>query len=124
MIVWILPSEVVGTYLEAFEVCPTRLESLHGAVRFCNGKRHHQGHVLAKGAIGLRLACPPQGLFLQRWIYEYGLLDEFAVAAYWAGYYRDCVDACEALLAAGKIPPDQRERIEANARAARNQLAV
>jgi len=32
-------TEVVGTYLKAFETCPTRLESLHGAVRFCNGKR-------------------------------------------------------------------------------------
>jgi glycosyltransferase involved in cell wall biosynthesis len=118
------PTEVVGTYLQAFEACPTRIESLHGAVRFCNSKRlHHQGLVLAKGAIGLRLACPPQGLFLQRWIYDYGLLDEFAVAAYWAGYYRDCLDACEALLAAGKIPSDQSGRIEANARAARQQLS-
>jgi hypothetical protein len=118
-------AEVMGTYLEAFETCPTRLESLHGAVRFCNGKRlFHQAHVLAKGAIGLRLACPPQGLFLQPWIYDYGMCDEFAVAAYWAGFYRDCLDACEALLAAGNIPADQRARVEANALAARQKLAV
>jgi glycosyltransferase involved in cell wall biosynthesis len=117
--------EVLGTHLTAFESCPTRLESLHGAVRFCNGKRlSHQGHVIAKGAIGLRLSCPKQGLFLQRWIYEYGMLDEFAVAAYWAGYYRDCLDACETLLAAGAIPPEQKTRIEANAQAARHQLAM
>jgi glycosyltransferase involved in cell wall biosynthesis len=118
-------TEVVGTYLEAFETCPTRLESLHGAVRFYNGKRlFHQGHLLAKGAIGLRLECPLQGLFLQAWIYDYGMLDEFAVAAYWAGYYRDCLDACEALLAVGKIPADQRGRVEAIALAARQKLAV
>jgi glycosyltransferase involved in cell wall biosynthesis len=117
------PREVVGTYLAAFEACPTRLESLHGAVRFCNGKQlFHQAHVLAKGAIELRLVCPARGLFLQRWIYEYGLLDEFAVAAYWAGDYRACLDACEALLAAGRIPSDQRGRIEANAQAARHRL--
>jgi hypothetical protein len=116
-------AEVVGTYLEAFETCPTRLESLHGVVRFCNGKRlFHQGHVIAKGAIGLRLECPLQGLFLQAWIYDYGMLDEFAVAAYWAGYYRACLDACEALLTAGKIPADQRGRVEANALAARQKL--
>ncbi len=117
-------TEVVGTYLEAFETCPTRLESLHGAVRFCNGKRlFHQGHVIAKGAIGLGLSCPLQGLFLQAWIYDYGMLDEFAVAAYWAGSYRDCLGACEALLAAGKIPADQRGRVEANALAARQKLS-
>jgi glycosyltransferase involved in cell wall biosynthesis len=118
-------TEVVGTYLEAFETCPTRLESLHGAVRYCNGKGlFHQGHVLAKGAIGLGLPCPAQGLFLQPWIYDYGLLDEFAVAAYWAGYYRDCLTACEALLAAGKVPEDQRGRVEANALAARQKLGT
>ena len=118
------PSDVVGTYLSAFDACSTRIESLHGAVRFCNSKQlFHQGHVLAKGAINLGLACPPQGLFLQPWIYDYGMLDEFAVAAYWAGHYRDCLDACNALLAAGRIPSDQSGRIEANAQAARDRLA-
>jgi len=47
---------------------------------------------------------PGKACSLQAWIYDYGMLDEFAVAAYWAGYYRDCLEACEALLAAGKIP--------------------
>jgi hypothetical protein len=110
--------------MQAYEFCPTRLEPLHGAVRYCRGKQHfQQGYLIAKGAIEIGLEYPGEGLFLQRWIYEYGMLDEFAVAAYWAGRYRECLDACEELLAAGKIPESERPRVEANAAAAREKLA-
>jgi tetratricopeptide (TPR) repeat protein len=118
-------TEVIATYLEALEICPNRLETLHGAVRFCRGKRlFHQGYVIAKGAIGLRRECPQDGLFVQRWIYDYGMLDELAVAAYWAGFYQESLDACEEILIAGKIPAEERGRVEANALAARQKLAA
>jgi len=118
-------TEVIATYLEALEICPNRLETLHGAVRFCRDKRlFHQGYVIAKGAIGLRRECPQDGLFVQRWIYDYGMLDELAVAAYWAGFYQESLDACEEILIAGKIPAEERGRVEANALAARQKLAA
>jgi glycosyltransferase involved in cell wall biosynthesis len=118
-------TEVVATYLESFETSPNRLESLHGAVRFCNGNGlFHQGHVIAKGAIGLRLECPQNGLFLEPWIYDYGMLDEFAVAAYQAGRYVECVDACERLLGEGKIPKEMHDRVKKNAEFAAEKITL
>ena len=100
--------EIIGTFLQAFESCPRRAESLHGAARYCRlTGRHHQGYMLAKQ--GLAIRQPESGLFIVPWIYEYGLLDEFAVNAYWAGHYGECLDACERLLSSGKKSrPDAR----------------
>src|SRR5262249_1246863 len=37
-------SEIIGTYLEAYEADPSRAEALHGAVRYCRRSgKHHQG---------------------------------------------------------------------------------
>ena len=66
----------------------------------------------------------PDGLFVESWIYQYGLLDEFAVNAYWAGAYQDCLDTCERILRERKCPDTERPRIEANAVFARQQLGI
>jgi hypothetical protein len=77
---------------------------------------------IAKQAIGL--TTPPDGLFVENWIYEYGgLLDEFAIDAYWAGRYRDCLDAVLRALACGKVPPDEQQRSVANARFALGKMS-
>jgi hypothetical protein len=60
---------------------------------------------------------------MQQSVYDYGMLDDFAVAAYWAGEFRDCLTVCEQLLAGGKVPLEQRARIETNARFAEAKLA-
>jgi len=114
--------EVIGMYLRAYEACPRRSESLHGAARYCRATgKHHQGYMLAKQ--GLEIAQPGNGLFVEPWIYEYGLLDELAVNAYWIERYDECLDACERLLGDGKMPEEMRERVEMNARFAREKLA-
>ena len=107
-------TEIIGTYLKAYEACPRRVEALHGAIKFCriHGK-HHQGYLLGKQAIAL--PCPESGLFIQKWIYDYGVLDEFSVVAYWCGQYLECLNVSMRLLNEGKIPQDQRDRIQKNA---------
>ncbi|HWB49297.1 MAG TPA: glycosyltransferase [Stellaceae bacterium] len=113
---------IVGTFLKAWEACPRRAESLHGAARYCRvSAKYRQGYMFAKHA--LTIPPPPSGLFLTPWIYDYGLLDELAVNAYWAVQYRDSLAACERLLDENKFPAAMRERIEMNARFARDKLA-
>jgi glycosyltransferase involved in cell wall biosynthesis len=114
--------EIIGAYLRAYEHSPGRVESLHELVRYCytNGKPA-LGYLIGKQAI--KIPMPLRGLFVQAWIYEYGMLDEFASAAYWSGHYRDCLEACLRLLADAKIPADQRARIRTNANCAREKLA-
>ena len=57
---------------------------------------HEQGYEFA--AQGLAIAYPNNAPAVEDWIYEYGLLDELAVNAYWTGKYAECVDACDRLL--------------------------
>lgn len=114
--------DVLAAYDEATAACPTRAEALHDAARFCRAKqRYEEAYALAQK--GLTLACPDDGLFLHDWIYDYGLRDEFAVAAYWTGRYAECVDACERLLNEGKLPAGTRERVLKNNQFARDRLA-
>jgi hypothetical protein len=113
--------EVIGTYLRAYEACPRRAEALHGAARYCRASgKYHQGYMFAKQ--GLEIAQPNTGLFVEPWIYDYGLLDELAVNAYWTSRYDVCLGACVRLLQEGKIPEEMRERVEMNAGFARGKV--
>ena len=51
---------------------------------------------------------------MEDWIYDYGLLDELAVCAYWTERYAECVAACDRLLSEGKLPADKRDRVRKN----------
>jgi glycosyltransferase involved in cell wall biosynthesis len=115
--------DVIATYLSAHHIRKDRAEALHGAARFCRIKqRYQQGFDLAKRASEIK--HPEGGLFIEEWIYQYAVIDELAVNAYWVGRYDDCLAACERLLREGKIPDDMRGRIEQNARLAREKLAL
>jgi len=108
------PNEIIEVYLRAHQACPRRAEALHGAARLCrNAGQYERGYLLAKQAI--QIPCPERGLFVENWIYEYGILDELAVLAYWRGYYRESLDACVQMLEQSRIPDDQRERVRQNA---------
>jgi hypothetical protein len=112
---------VIDAYLRAADALPTRAEALHGASRFCRHKgRSEEGYQIAKR--GLDLAMPSDALFVESWIYETGLLDEFAVNAYWSGHNRDCLDASLKILATGKLSGGDMQRVVANARAASERL--
>jgi hypothetical protein len=71
----------------------------------------------------LHLKPPADGLFLDDWVYDYGVLDEYAVNAYWTERYADCLAACERLLRNPKIPAETRLRVERNAGFAREKLS-
>ena len=105
--------EVLGTYLKAYEVCPGRVEALYGAACYCRGQqKFHTGYMLAQR--GLTIAPPNDALFLYRWMYDYGILDEYAVAAYWTGKYSECANACRKLLRRPDLPDGYGGRIQQN----------
>ena len=115
------PEEIVALCLRASDAAPNRAEALHCASRLCrNTSRNQQGYEIAKR--GLALTAPSDGLFVETWIYDYGLLDEFVVNAYWSGHYDECLDACVRLLARDTLPDGYRDRIAANARFALDKM--
>jgi glycosyltransferase involved in cell wall biosynthesis len=106
--------DVIGTYVQAHSVCMNRAEALHGASRYCRIKQRFQrGYDLAKRALQIRL--PDDGLFLEEWVYEYGVLDEYAVNAYWIGRYEESLKVCQKILGLRSISEDLRKRVQANA---------
>jgi glycosyltransferase involved in cell wall biosynthesis len=116
-----LDQEVIDAYSRASSATPKRAEALHGASRFFRLKnRFEEGYEIARQGMDIRQ--PDDGLFLETWIYDYGLLDELAVNAYWSGHFQNTVEACEKLLSSGKCPAGERNRIAANAEFAREKL--
>lgn len=105
--------EVIGTYLAAYEIIPARGEALHAAMRYCRARSlFHQGYLLGKAAVKIRR--PEIGLFLEDWIYNYGIFDEFSVLAYWTQHYEDCRDYAQRILDELHAPHADRERIRQN----------
>jgi tetratricopeptide (TPR) repeat protein len=114
--------DVLAMYLRAADAVPSRAEALHGASRLCREhKKFADGFAYARR--GLDIPLPTNGLFVQTWIYDYALLDELAVNAYWSGRYQDSLDACERLLREGKMPADMHDRVKKNAEFAAEQIA-
>ena len=74
-------TDIIGTFLKAYEVDPRRAEPLHGAMRYCRlANKPHEGYLIGKHAINI--PKPLGSLAFASWIYDYGVLEEFAAAAY------------------------------------------
>jgi glycosyltransferase involved in cell wall biosynthesis len=113
--------EVIALYQRAAGAVSNRAEALHGAARFCrNHNEYERGYQFAQR--GLAIPGPGDGLFVEHWIYDFGLLDELAVSAFWAGRYAESEQACNRLLAEGKLPAEHRDRVQSNKDFAVNKL--
>ena len=103
--------DIVQSYMRAYEKCPSRIEALHNAIRFCrtHGK-NHQAYIIGKYAKSLPVN--KSGLFVETWMWDYGLDDEFSISCYWSNHYQEGYKICEELI--HKIPEDQKPRIQQN----------
>jgi hypothetical protein len=106
--------EVFILFERAAKAVPGRAEAHHAAAFYLrqHGK-NKQGMIAAES--GLAIKQPPDGLFVQPWVYDYGLMDEFAVNAYWAGAYLQSLKANLLLLGGEKTPHDMVHRLAINA---------
>jgi glycosyltransferase involved in cell wall biosynthesis len=114
--------EIRALFDRAILVCPERAEAHHGA-SFYFGRRGQHVKAFSYAQEALHLKVPDEALFLQNWIYLYGLRDEYAVAAFNTGQYRACFSTCLNILDQVDIPPDVRTRIAGLAREALAKMA-
>ena len=102
--------KIKAVYDRAITICPERAEARHGASRYYRHLRKFvEGFYYAEAGLPPRM--PNEGLFIQPWIYQYGLKDEYAVNAYCTGQYRACLANCLEILEKPELPIDVRERI-------------
>ena len=71
---------------------------------------------------GVQLTQPASGLFIDSAVYDWMMLDEFQILAYWSGHYEESLEAALRILDDMKYPPDQRERLLKNADFAREKV--
>ena len=115
--------DILAIYARATATCPARIEAAHAAGRLCRlGDDFAMGYAAASEALGR--PKPSSGLFLEAWIYAYGLADEVSVNGYWSGHYREAADASLRALESPELPDAERPRLMQNLRFALDRLAA
>jgi len=113
-----MPEEVVlREYLAAFDLRPTRIEPLHDLARYFRGKKQYgKAYVFAR--TGVEIEGPNDSLFISQEVWDWRMLDELGVAAYWVGDYAAAKEACETVLARVRrglpVPESDLHRIQEN----------
>ncbi|WP_237482023.1 glycosyltransferase [Lichenibacterium dinghuense] len=104
---------VLGVLDRASAAVPGRAEADQSAARICRERGEH-GRGLAAATRGVALPQPESGLFLQPWVYDVGLLDEYAVNASWVGRDMDALVAWSIILGRPELDPGTRTRVLGN----------
>ncbi|MGW0735794.1 glycosyltransferase [Streptomyces sp. NPDC002851] len=103
----------MDTFTRAWESRPQRLEACYElASRLRVRGRHRTAYALLAGVVGRRE--PDDLLFTRSWVYRWGLLFEFSIAAHWVGDHAASVQACDRLLAMPDLPTAIRSQTEIN----------
>lgn len=114
--------EIILSYLKAYSMCITRAEALYYLSSYCRRNNlFPQGYLFAK--MGLTIPYPiKEILFIQKNVYDWELLDEFSICAYYVGQFQESADACERLLQERLFFLYEEERIVQNHKFARAKL--
>jgi tetratricopeptide (TPR) repeat protein len=105
--------EAVAALFNAWSGRPERAEPLYELARmFRESEEYHAAHLVSER--GIRLRIPGDSLFVHRWMYEWGLLFEYSIAAYWVGQPSAALQACDRLLQMPQLPEHYRTQTEIN----------
>ncbi|MEU2990264.1 glycosyltransferase [Streptomyces griseoincarnatus] len=106
----------------AWETRPDRLEACYElASRLRSMGRYRAAHAVVSAGLGRRQ--PDDLLFVQPWVYRWGLLFEFSISAYWVGDVAGSVRACDELLSMPELPDRYRRQTLTNREFATRRLA-
>lgn len=72
-------ADFIKTALEAYNMRPTRAEPLYDLARFYREKRDQQQTGWLFGAAAAAISIPNDYLFVEKWIYEYGIDEELSI---------------------------------------------
>jgi hypothetical protein len=103
----------VPALVEGWNYRPSRIEPLYQlALGYRERGAHQAAHLFALRA--LNRPQPGDALFVEPWIYRWGVLFEYSICAYWVGDTQAALQACDRLLAMPQLPDAYREQTEAN----------
>lgn len=117
-----MPAEVyTKSYYDAFHFRPTRAEPLYYLSLYY---RTHDEFTKANqiASIGMSMPLSKDILFVEEWIYDYGMQFEKSISSYWIGKYEECKELSQQLLTKKTLPDNVREAIERNIGFANQQI--
>lgn len=107
------PEVIHESYTKAFNYRPSRIEPLHRLTYYYRtAEQYEKGYQAALPALNVPLSNDV--LFVEHWVYDYGLLLEYSICAYWTGRYLEAFLASQLILARPNIPTHVRECVERN----------
>lgn len=103
--------DIFKAYHKAYECRPTRSEPLYQLARKAFAKGNYfSGYVLAKH--GLTLPLPKDFGYVEKWIYEYGILVELANCAFKLGKKEEALATWQKLLTVPSLPTELQEEVK------------
>ncbi len=100
-------------FLVAYNYRPSRAEPLHQVAKnYREAKMYSLAYLFAK--VGVSISYPEDVLFVEKDIYEWRLLDELSISAYWTGKYAESLELCDGLLTNPNLPEREVDRVKKN----------
>ena len=97
-------------YYKAFHESPMRAEPLYRlALHYRASGTYQMGYWISNYA--LMLPKPQEGSDIEEWIYQWGLLMENSLCAYYLGDFAACKDISDRMLKDPALPPHVREQV-------------
>ncbi len=107
------PETILKGYYDAYHYRPSRAEPLYYLAKYYRNKNDFAAAYLI-ASIGSNLPLPDDILFVDKWIYDYDMLLELSISAYWIGKYEECQKMSKQLLANSELPQYVRDVVEKN----------
>lgn len=105
--------EIIDAYYKAFSYRPTRAEPLYWLAGYYRRSGNNAaGYLISKA--GLTIPTSNDLLFVDSWIYDYGLLFEYSICSYWLSKYQESFESNIKILSMKNIPQNIREAVERN----------
>jgi hypothetical protein len=106
-------SEISEAYLNAYNICPDRLEPLYKLS--CYYRKINKPNVaFVYATCGINLKFPDGKLFIEGDHYLWGILDEVCVTSYYSNHPEMGIAACKKLLESKYLPQEHKLRVENN----------
>jgi len=115
------PKKIEESYWRAFQFRPTRAEPLYHLSQHYRDKHNYQAsYSISK--LGMAIALPQDILFVEKYIYDWGLLFENSISAWWIGKYQESANLSNHLLTLD-LPSHIQEIVKKNLNFAQDKLA-
>ncbi|MBS0634548.1 MAG: glycosyltransferase [Verrucomicrobia bacterium] len=102
------PEIVIESYKRACTYMRLRAEPYYHLARYYRSIGDNERCFLV-ASIGQTIPIPDDLLWVETWMYDYGLLMEISVSSYWCEKYKECQEASLAMLKVKDLPDNYKD---------------